>query len=336
MLLNDNYLSTTLNGAPRYDKPILIYWFQALSVSILGATEWTYRLPSAFFSLIWLIVFGRLFMRHLGKQVGRLWSGDHGELPSHQFYRQAAIADALLNMWLAMAGLWTWEYHLKPTKKAQPCVFRDRPGLPNQRARFHPRSLGHQFFVLSLQKCQLKTFWKMTFNKTGLLIFFGVASPWYIAVIIDQGQAFIDGFFMKHNVGRFKSPMEGHHGSFFTTYPWPSSDSPPSRPLFAGSANPRQWFQSPLHTWLAIWVLFVFAFFSLSGHKLPHYVIYGYTPLMILMATTIREDDKPTTSWFIPGLVLYIILGLLPGYSRTAIAHHQTRMDQSRRRRGHG
>jgi 4-amino-4-deoxy-L-arabinose transferase-like glycosyltransferase len=34
MLASGNFLSTTLNGEPRYDKPILIYWLQAASVRL--------------------------------------------------------------------------------------------------------------------------------------------------------------------------------------------------------------------------------------------------------------------------------------------------------------
>ena len=36
MLLRGDYISTFLNGAPRYDKPVLIYWLQAVSVLTLG------------------------------------------------------------------------------------------------------------------------------------------------------------------------------------------------------------------------------------------------------------------------------------------------------------
>src|SRR6202008_2375415 len=35
LLASGDWLSTTLNGAPRFDKPILVYWLQAASVSLL-------------------------------------------------------------------------------------------------------------------------------------------------------------------------------------------------------------------------------------------------------------------------------------------------------------
>jgi hypothetical protein len=40
------------------------------------------------------------------------------------------------------------------------------------------------------------------------------------------------------------------------------------------------------------WALFVVAFFSLSGTKLPHYVLYGSTPLFLLLARQWRSGGR--------------------------------------------
>ncbi len=47
MLQRGDYISTFLNGQPRYDKPVLIYWLQAVSVLAFGETEFAFRLRSA-------------------------------------------------------------------------------------------------------------------------------------------------------------------------------------------------------------------------------------------------------------------------------------------------
>ena len=54
MLLNHNFITTYLNGDLRFDKPILIYWFQAISVSIFGLNEFALRLPSAIAGALWV------------------------------------------------------------------------------------------------------------------------------------------------------------------------------------------------------------------------------------------------------------------------------------------
>ncbi|MES6459380.1 hypothetical protein U6M36_12490, partial [Cutibacterium acnes] len=47
MLQRRDWIATWLNDQPRYDKPILIYWLQALAVAVLGPSEWAFRAPSA-------------------------------------------------------------------------------------------------------------------------------------------------------------------------------------------------------------------------------------------------------------------------------------------------
>src|SRR5260370_41673022 len=62
MFQRGDYLSTYLNGEPRYDKPILVYWLQAASVLAFGPTEFAFRLPSALCATLWcalVVVFTR-------------------------------------------------------------------------------------------------------------------------------------------------------------------------------------------------------------------------------------------------------------------------------------
>jgi len=61
MVASGNYLTTYLNGELRFDKPILIYWFQSLSVRFLGLVN----LPLDF-HLLFLLHFGdwQYFISH--------------------------------------------------------------------------------------------------------------------------------------------------------------------------------------------------------------------------------------------------------------------------------
>jgi len=67
----------------------------------------------------------------------------------------------------------------------------------------------------------------------------------------------------------------------------------------------------PLDRFLWFWFLAVFVFFSFSGTKLPHYMLYGATPLFILMA---RHRGLLTNAWlaFVPPLALLALLLVLP------------------------
>ena len=53
MFVRGDFISPYLNGAPRYDKPVLIHWLQAASVWTLGLNEFALRLPSALAATLW-------------------------------------------------------------------------------------------------------------------------------------------------------------------------------------------------------------------------------------------------------------------------------------------
>src|SRR5437868_10355469 len=64
MFQRQDFLSTYLNGAPRYDKPILVYWLQAASVAVLGPAEYAFRLPSALSAMAWTALTWWFTKRH--------------------------------------------------------------------------------------------------------------------------------------------------------------------------------------------------------------------------------------------------------------------------------
>src|SRR6185436_20920028 len=66
MFQRGDFLSTYLNGEPRYDKPILIYWLQAASVSMLGVSELAFRLPSALCAAVWVALTFAFARRYFG------------------------------------------------------------------------------------------------------------------------------------------------------------------------------------------------------------------------------------------------------------------------------
>ncbi len=68
MFQRGDFLSTYLNGRPRYDKPILVYWLQAAAVAALGASELAFRLPSAVCASLWALLTFLFARRYFGLQ----------------------------------------------------------------------------------------------------------------------------------------------------------------------------------------------------------------------------------------------------------------------------
>jgi 4-amino-4-deoxy-L-arabinose transferase-like glycosyltransferase len=153
---------------------------------------------------------------------------------------------------------------------------------------------------------------RSAFDPIGWLILLAIVVPWYAATLAVHGQKFIDGFILKHNVERFTGTLEGHAGSlFYYVIAVPLLLLPWTGPLIASVREARSDFATGVRRFLWIWAGFVIVFFSLSGTKLPHYVLYGSTPLFLLIAAHRNELKRDWAHLIAPSLLL-LALPLLP------------------------
>jgi 4-amino-4-deoxy-L-arabinose transferase-like glycosyltransferase len=171
------------------------------------------------------------------------------------------------------------------------------------------------FLAYALQG-RLANWWRAVRDPAGWLILLAVAAPWYLLEYAHRGDAFLAGFFLRHNVERFMSPLQGHSGSLLYYLPAVLVLLLPYTGLFLRilplhRPDLRSLRGEPVDTFLWCWFLFVLVFFSLAGTKLPHYLLYGATPLFILMA---RRRHALRSSWlvFVPPLLLLGAVAALP------------------------
>jgi 4-amino-4-deoxy-L-arabinose transferase-like glycosyltransferase len=66
MMARGDWLVPTQNGVPRLQKPPLVYWCEALSMSVLGVNEFAARLPVALATVGWFLATGLLARRVIG------------------------------------------------------------------------------------------------------------------------------------------------------------------------------------------------------------------------------------------------------------------------------
>jgi len=318
MFESGNFVSTTLDGEPRHDKPILIYWLQAASVALLGLDEFALRLPSALAAVLWAFALYRFTARFadretaavavlvmaLGLQVGLI--------------AKAAIADALLNLLIALTFFDIYRHYREPRRGTLLRVYLWL-GLgfltkgPVAVALPLATSL---VFYLSLGRW--RDWLRAALWVPGLAVFVAVILPWHVASYLDQGTAFFEGFYLHHNVGRYTDTMEGHGGHLWYYLVWAPLIVLPFTGLFAAALQQlRGDWADPLRRLLWLWFAAVFLLFSLSSTQLPHYLLYGGTPLFVLMAL---HRDALRSRWlaFVPPLLLALLLLLLPEALRLA------------------
>jgi 4-amino-4-deoxy-L-arabinose transferase-like glycosyltransferase len=312
MFERGDYLSTYLNGAPRYDKPILVYWLQAIGVLIFGPTEWAFRLPSAVCASLWAAMTYLFVRRFYGTQRGLLAGAMLASSLGVFIIGRAATADSLLNMLIAASMFAAW-MHLSTGQRKWLYAAHAAIGLgvlaKGPIAILVPFAVT---FIFCFFKRDVKTWLRAVFDWRALLLLVAIAAPWYIAILLKEGRAFIDGFIMKHNVGRFSGPVSGHAGSLFYYFPVLVLLTLPFTALIVPVAlRIRQAWRDDLQAYLLIWFAFVFLFFSFSGTKLPHYILYGYTGLVILMA--VYATELKSVFWpLVPVLGFFMALIALP------------------------
>jgi 4-amino-4-deoxy-L-arabinose transferase-like glycosyltransferase len=312
MLASGNFITPHKDGEPRYDKPVLIYWLQAASVKLLGLTEFALRLPSALAATGWLLALWLFVRERLDSPTATVAALVMALTLEVSVIAKAATADAVLNLLLALSFFEIYRWYLSPERGTLLRAYLWM-GLgfltKGPVAVFFPVVVSFLFF---LSQRSVKDWLRAVIHPGGWLLFLAVALPWYIAIYIGNGPGFFESFFLRHNVGRFGDAMHGHKG-FFGYYfvVLPLIMLPFTGWFLRLLPSLRMSWADPLDRFLWVWFAAVFVFFSLSGTKLPHYVLYGATPLFILMA---RHRDLLGNRWlaFAPALLFFLLLLFLP------------------------
>ncbi len=322
MFLRHDFITPYLNAVPRFDKPILIYWLQAASAVVFGFNEFAFRLPSALASTasVWLIY--RFMAEVVSREVAFFAALMASTGLISTVVGKAAIADAVLMLFLT-ASLFAVFRHWQTGRAAyirwafvaMALGFLTKGPV----AVVIPAAVSLLFY---LSTGQFAAWWRAVLDWRGWLLFLVIALPWYALEYWHQGQAFIDGFFLKNNVGRFSAPMEGHAGGWWF-YPVTAVVGilPFTGALFValrhlGDAEWRVW-RAPLAPLVAVrrfgwlWFLFVLVIFSFSGTKLPHYLNYGMVGLMMVLATYLPTVQN---RWLhvLPLIGFWVLLLALP------------------------
>jgi hypothetical protein len=309
MLSSGDWGHTTLNGADRFDKPIGVYWLQALSAQLFDLNEFAVRLPSALATWLAALAVGHFVMTRWGWRAGALAAVIHATSFGSWAMAHAATADALLGLFLMLSALDLWRY-----------LESGRTGALRRLAIWVGIGIvvkgpvavlipAASLLVACVAERRWRPLWQSVCDAWAWLGLLVVSLPWYIYAYERHGQNFVNGFFLRHNLERFSAPMEGHAGGwlyFLVVAPllWM-----PWSPLLL------LWWRRAGHLWrdlavrrALIWAGFVFVFFSISGTKLPHYGIYAAPGMVVLLAASGGEWRVWEGRLFVCLLLLWHVL----------------------------
>jgi 4-amino-4-deoxy-L-arabinose transferase-like glycosyltransferase len=288
MYLRGDALTPTLGGHTWFEKPALAYWTVMAGYKLFGVSEWAARLGVACAG--WLTV---LLVGWTAKRVEE----SEGERASWLQLSTGALAATSAGLQVFSRGV-NFDVFITMTVACALAFFlaaetetvarRKRWLLAGFYAGMGAALLAKGLIgvvipvgvvcVYYLLRRRRPDVWKSAL--WGLFITAAVAALWYAPVIARHGWTFIDEFFIKHHFARYVSNKYHHPQPFwFYLAIIPALMLPWSAFLAWGVYHARRWdwrgedALSRMRLFALAWVLFPLLFFSLSGSKLPGYIL---------------------------------------------------------------
>ncbi|MGA2796069.1 MAG: glycosyltransferase family 39 protein [Thermoguttaceae bacterium] len=118
MVERGDWLTPHFMGEPFFDKPILYFWCQALSLRSFGMNEAAVRLPGLMFGLLGAVTTGLIGWRMFGRTAGWVAGIFYGTMFLPVALAQAASHDVALIPCINLAILFLWESDRARSKSA--------------------------------------------------------------------------------------------------------------------------------------------------------------------------------------------------------------------------
>jgi 4-amino-4-deoxy-L-arabinose transferase-like glycosyltransferase len=293
MLESRNWIVPTFNGAPRYDKPPLIYWLQSAAYQTLGEGELSARLPAALCTAATALLLIQWAAR-LGLPTGG-WLAAGMFIFCVQIFQhgRAAVADAPMVLCVLAASWLGWEWIHQPQKHRLALGFWTVLALgflAKGPIAFIP--IGMTALLARRRSKEGLPAPSPVAWVAGLALLLALIGLWGVPALMQTQGAFASRGLGHHVLARSFSPLEGHGSkglggylltlpfyvvSLFVSFaPW-SFWVPAALPFYRRSPN-------ELSRYLASGVLLTFGIFTISRTKLPHYTLPCFPFLALLLA----------------------------------------------------
>ena len=300
------WITPYFNGAPWFEKPILLYWLAKPSVMLLGPAGARF---SSFLCTALLLGACALFARRLSEEAARLAPLVGGGMLLVALYGRLLMTDAALTLFLALALFLAWS-------AAESGSARDRAlaGVMLGLATLAKGPVALILFVPPMVVGSRALGFGARRVPGGWWGFLGayalVNAAWYVPAYLANGPVFVQRFFVEQNLGRFTGGDAAHTlglAYFWIFLPIALLGALPYTPWAL-----RVWSGGDArHTFLRAWALWVLLFFSLSGAKLPNYILPMFPPLVVLVADKLAERGRNPSRVFLYGGIWCVALSLV-------------------------
>lgn len=287
MAASGDWVTPRLNDFKYFEKPPLQYWATAAFFKLFGERDWAARLWTALAGLagIALAYFAgrKLFSREVATLGALILAG----CPLYVMLGQINTLDMGLAFFLsgAIFAFALRRFYLFWAACALAVLSKGLIGVILPLG-----AIG--LYVLVKRDWQLIRRMKPV---SGPLVFLAIAAPWFIAVSI-RNEEFAHFFFVQEHFQRFTTKMHGRYQPMWFFLPILAFGIAPwLLPFFASLKEffkrekflQREEEQFNPQLFFAVWAMVVFVFFSISGSKLPSYILPMFPALALLIGRSL-------------------------------------------------
>ena len=310
MALSGDFITPRLNGLKYFEKPPLQYWATAISFKLFGENEFTARLYTALCGLGCI-----LLMAYVGK---RLYDAETGLLtglvmlsaPYFAAMNEIVTLDMGLTFWMTLSVASFLIANAADAESSRKrWLWWAWAGMSG--AVLSKGLIGIVFPAAALVLyCAVQRNTRLLHKlewRTGLAIFFAIAAPWFIIVSMRNPE-FAHFFFIHEHFERFLTTTHKRVQPwwFFVPIlfagflPWAVALVPAT--VSGWRASPR--LTASQHTFAPLkfallFALFILAFFSKSGSKLPAYILPMFPLLALTIGVYLRNAESKRLAWLV-------------------------------------
>lgn len=316
MVATGDWITLRLNGLKYFEKPPLQTWMNAITFEAFGLGEWQARLWTGLCGLFGILITAyagtRVFGRRIGFHAGLV-------LASSLFWAALGHVNTLDMglagmMTLTLAALLLAQHNDASGREQRNWMLACWAGMA-----LAVLSKGLIGIVLPGAVLVLYTLlsrdwaiWKRLHFGAGLLLFFAIATPWFVLVSLKNPE-FPNFFFIHEHFQRFTSKVHHRAGPWYYFIPILILGIVPWLGVLAQSLwNARR---EPMHGFrpkkmLLVWSVFIFFFFSISGSKLPSYILPIFPSLALLIACHLEKASDKAIMLTAALVALFAAVGL--------------------------
>jgi 4-amino-4-deoxy-L-arabinose transferase-like glycosyltransferase len=300
MVASGDWLTPHYNYEPRWQKPVLYYWLTSATYLVTGPTEFGARLWAALAGLGLVLVTAAAGRRWYDESTGLLAGAIVATNFGYFTIARMALPDLPLTFFITLAIWAALVSTLESERSPRLFVLLAALGLGLGFLMKGPVGVIIPLIVivpvLALERRSIAL--TPSDLVLGFGVFVAVALPWYAAMWITHGNAYLQSFFVGDNFERFATDRFNDPRPWWFYLPVVAGGLLPWTPLALTWLGPITAFlrrRREVHTIdlrLMMWAALPLIFYTLSVGKQPRYVLPVLPPLALLLASSIVERTQ--------------------------------------------